>query len=148
VRGEHDRGNRPLMDVVGRPRTDEFALERRLSSRRWTSSKEGHMWSPDPSRPAARALQLLEMPGEEIQTVLQTDNPELVRQYVELHRERMEELQTDRMRMLCRVELVLLRAMTGEATDDGPCSAQGVPGSGLRRFQSSGVRSADPTCQG
>jgi len=56
---------------------------------------------------AARALSRYEMPPEESSVVLRTDNPELVRRYMEIHRDRLEERLADQLRALTAVERLL-----------------------------------------
>lgn len=58
---------------------------------------------------AARALRRYEMPPEEIGAVL--GDPELVRRYMELHRERLEERLVDRLRALSGLERSLVQAI-------------------------------------
>ena len=48
------------------------------------------------------------MPSEEIDAILDADDPEIVRRYLELHRERLEEHLADRLRELDAVESQLL----------------------------------------
>lgn len=60
---------------------------------------------------AARALGRYGMPPEEIVAVLGADNPEVVRRYMELHRERLEERLLDRLRALADLERLLVQAM-------------------------------------
>jgi hypothetical protein len=55
-----------------------------------------------------RVLACQGMPPEEIGAVLATDRPEVVRRYLELHRERLEERLADRRRELDAVEAQLL----------------------------------------
>jgi hypothetical protein len=50
------------------------------------------------------------MPPDEIGAILATDEPEMVRRYLELHRERLEERLADRLRELDAVETELLAA--------------------------------------
>ena len=57
-----------------------------------------------------RALERLEMPPYEISAILATDEPEMMRRYLELHRERLEERLADRFRELDAVETQLLGA--------------------------------------
>ncbi len=55
-----------------------------------------------------------DMPSEEIATVLGADDPELVRRYFELHRERLEEHLADQRRTLARLErLLAARSISG-----------------------------------
>lgn len=55
----------------------------------------------------AAALRHQEMPSEEIRAVLTADEPELVRRYLELHRERLEERLADQRRTLAALEQLL-----------------------------------------
>ena len=57
---------------------------------------------------AARVLGCQQMPEEEIDAVLATDDPEVVRRYLELHREWLEERLADQLRELDAVESQLL----------------------------------------
>ena len=59
---------------------------------------------------AERVLARQGMPPEEIDAILATDEPEMVRRYLELHRERLEERLADRLRELEAVEAQLLAA--------------------------------------
>ena len=56
------------------------------------------------------------MPPDEIGAILATDEPEMVRRYLELHRERLEEHLADRLRELDAVETELV-GMTQEGRD-------------------------------
>ncbi len=60
---------------------------------------------------AARALRHQEMPSEEISAILGADDPELVRRYMELHRERLEEQLADQLRTLVRLERLLAESI-------------------------------------
>jgi hypothetical protein len=60
---------------------------------------------------AARSLRQYEMPPNEISAVLEADNPELVRRYMELHRERLQERLADRLRALIGLERLLLHVI-------------------------------------
>jgi hypothetical protein len=60
---------------------------------------------------AARTLRRYEMPPGEIGAVLAADNPELVRRYMELHRERLEERLAYRLRALTGLERLLVQAI-------------------------------------
>lgn len=65
------------------------------------------------SGPLARAASTLtrqEMPGEEIRAVLAAHDPETVRRYLELHRERLEERLAEQRRTLADVERFLTEA--------------------------------------
>ncbi len=59
---------------------------------------------------AERVLACQGMPPDEIGAVLATDEPEIVRRYLELHRERLDERLADRRRELDAVEAQLLAA--------------------------------------
>jgi hypothetical protein len=52
-----------------------------------------------------------EMPADEIGAVLAADDPEVVRRYLELHRERLEERLAEQRRGLATVERVLAAAI-------------------------------------
>lgn len=56
---------------------------------------------------AARTLRTHEMPADEIRAILGADDPEVVRRYMELHRERLEERLIDQQRALARLERLL-----------------------------------------
>jgi hypothetical protein len=60
---------------------------------------------------AARALRRYEMPPDEIGAVLGADNPESVRRYMELHRERLEERLADQLRALTGLEQRLVQVI-------------------------------------
>lgn len=60
-----------------------------------------------PASWAERVLACQGMPTDEIGAVLATDEPEIVRRYLELHRERLVERHTDRLRELDDVEAQL-----------------------------------------
>ena len=65
---------------------------------------------PGPSGSIAWAISTLRdqgMPSEEIFAILGADNPELIRRYLELHRERLEEHLADQRRTLARLERLL-----------------------------------------
>jgi hypothetical protein len=51
------------------------------------------------------------MPPDEIRAVLSADDPELVRRYIELHSERMEERLAEWVRTLRRIETSMTNAM-------------------------------------
>lgn len=59
---------------------------------------------------AERALRAHDMPQDEIRAVLTTRDPTIVRRYLELHRERLQEQLDDRLRTLGVIESVLLRS--------------------------------------
>ena len=71
-----------------------------------------HPISRDSIAGAARALRRYELPPEEISAVLRADSPELVRRYIELHREWLEERHLDRLRALADLERVLVSRLT------------------------------------
>ena len=56
---------------------------------------------------AERVLECQEMPSEEISSILATEHIEVVRRYLELHRERLQERLADRFRELDTVEAQL-----------------------------------------
>ena len=60
---------------------------------------------------AERVLGCQEMPSEEIGSILATDDVEIVRRYLELHRERLQERLADLFRELDRVEAQLVARM-------------------------------------
>ena len=60
------------------------------------------------------------MPADEIRTILTTADPELVRRYLELHRERLEERLTAQRRTLLSVERLL---SASDASFDAPAEA-------------------------
>jgi hypothetical protein len=62
----------------------------------------------------AGALRRIEMPREEIRAVLSADDPEIVRRYLELHRERLEERLAERQRALVALERSLTEAILQE----------------------------------
>ena len=66
---------------------------------------------PDAIAWAARALRHNDLPPEEIGAVLGAEKPELVRRYMELHRERLEERLADQLRALANLERFLVEAM-------------------------------------
>ena len=57
---------------------------------------------------AERVLGCQEMPSDEIGALLAADDPQIVRRYLELHRERLEEHLADRLREIDAVESHLL----------------------------------------
>ena len=61
-----------------------------------------------PASWAERVLGCQEMPSEEIDAILAADDPEVVRRYLELHRERLEERLAGRFRELDEVEAHLV----------------------------------------
>jgi DNA-binding transcriptional MerR regulator len=56
---------------------------------------------------ATRALRRHGMPSEEIRAVVAADDPEIVRRYLELHRERLDERVEEQRRTLAVLERVL-----------------------------------------
>jgi hypothetical protein len=60
---------------------------------------------------ASRVLRHQEMPAEEIREVLTTDDREMVRRYLELHRERLEEHLAEQQKTLASLERSLTEAM-------------------------------------
>jgi hypothetical protein len=61
-----------------------------------------------PQADIERVLVRQDMPPEEIHAILATAEPEVVRRYLELHRERLEEGLADRIRELDAVQAQLL----------------------------------------
>jgi hypothetical protein len=55
------------------------------------------------------------MPTEEIRAILAAEDPEIVRRYLELHRERLEEQLTEHRRTLARLEDILAREPQGRS---------------------------------
>ena len=59
------------------------------------------------------------MPAAELQAILRSDDPVIVRRYLELHRERLEERLAEQVRTLERLERQLIRRrLTGEPAPD------------------------------
>lgn len=69
----------------------------------------------DPIAGAGRALMLYGMPPEEIGAVLGAKDPEIVRRYLELHRERLQERLDDQLRSLDIFETHLARTVQRRA---------------------------------
>jgi hypothetical protein len=67
------------------------------------------------------------MPPEEIRAVLTADEPELVRRYLELHRERLEEGLADRRRTLSEVEPRVAEAAAERRRARNGCATEGSP---------------------
>lgn len=63
---------------------------------------------------AARTLRRHQMLPEEISAVLDADDPELVRRYMELHREWLEERLADSLRTLAGLERFLVQAVVSQ----------------------------------
>ena len=81
---------------------------------------------------AARTLRRHQMPPEEISAVLDSDDPELVRRYMELHREWLEERLADELRTLTGLERFLVQAI--DSRGEGPDRRSGNdPRAVLRR---------------
>jgi hypothetical protein len=57
---------------------------------------------------AAGTLRLYDMPPHEVRAVLAADDPEIVRRFLELHRERLEEEVAERRRTLATLERYLI----------------------------------------
>lgn len=85
---------------------------------------------PDAIAWAARALRHSKMPPEEIGVVLGADSPELVRRYMELHRERLEERLGDQLRALTGLERFLVQAILAprESPADTPTAIHELEG--------------------
>lgn len=75
---------------------------------------------------AAGTLRRCEMPPEEIRAVLAADDPEIVRRFLELHRERLEEEVAEQTRTLASLE----RSLTQEILERDRRHAE--PSNGLR----------------
>ncbi len=60
---------------------------------------------------AARTLRRQQMPLEEIRAILATDDPLIVRRYMELHRERLDEWIAEQRRKLASLERSLIEAI-------------------------------------
>jgi hypothetical protein len=69
------------------------------------------MRPPGSVRWAVGALRRKNMPREEIRAVLGADDPDVIRRYLELHQERLEEWLLEERRTLARVEGFLTRAI-------------------------------------
>jgi len=67
-----------------------------------------HAYTEDTDAWAERVLGCQEMPSDEIDALLAADDPQIVRRYLELHRERLEEHLADRLREIDAVESHLL----------------------------------------
>jgi hypothetical protein len=103
---------------IGETPLPPISAARRSSRAPASAGSEGPQNEPIPiSRDAiawaARALRRYEMPPDEISAVLGADNPELVRRYMELHRERLEERLADRLWALAGLERLLVQASAG-----------------------------------
>ncbi|HEX9122032.1 MAG TPA: hypothetical protein VF984_01540 [Actinomycetota bacterium] len=68
-----------------------------------------------------RTLRDQEMPSAEIRAILGAEGPELVRRYMEIHRERLQERLDDQRRALARIERLLVEASLGRG-DRSPAS--------------------------
>ncbi len=73
---------------------------------RWGNSSESIAW-------AIEVLADQAMPSKEIDAILWADDPELVRRYLDLHRERLEERLSEQRRTLARLEAVLTAGLFG-----------------------------------
>lgn len=75
---------------------------------------------PTPSGSVSYAISMLEdqaMPSEEIAAMVRAHDPELVRRYLELHRERLKEHLADQQRTLDLLERLLIAEWSGSGTD-------------------------------
>jgi hypothetical protein len=81
------------------------------------ASGSGEVWS---MMRAAALLRETGMPADEIRTLVTTADPELVRRYLELHRERLEERLVAQRRTLASVERLL---STSRARAGAPAEA-------------------------
>ncbi|HKZ75685.1 MAG TPA: hypothetical protein VJ259_03380 [Actinomycetota bacterium] len=66
---------------------------------------------PDPMTWAAITLRHHDMPSEEIRAILEAEDPEIVRRYLELHGERLEEKVAEQRRTLAFLERFLADAI-------------------------------------
>ena len=73
---------------------------------------------------AARTLRDQSMPPMEIHTVLVTEDPEIIRRHLDLHRERLEERLMDELALIARIEMLLIEAVrrTGRRDGTGPAT--------------------------
>jgi hypothetical protein len=62
-------------------------------------------------------LRLCEMPAEEIRALLSADDPATVRQFLELHRERLEDHVAEQLRRLASLERFLIDAILTNGAD-------------------------------
>jgi DNA-binding transcriptional MerR regulator len=76
----------------------------------------------DPAIWVERLLRQHGMPPEEIRVILEAGDPEIVRRYLELHRERLHEQLDDRLRAL-----YVLEAFLKTALDLDPCTSMPDP---------------------
>jgi hypothetical protein len=80
----------------------------------------GHDFPPVPSGSVAYAISTLEdqaMPPEEIAAMVRAHDAELVRRYLELHRERLEERLADQERTLDLLQRLLVAEGRGSSLD-------------------------------
>lgn len=78
----------------------------------------GHPSPADRTDSIARAIAALRdqaMPSAEIDSIIGADDPEVVRRYFELHRERLEERLADQRRTLVRFERLFAARLVGAA---------------------------------
>lgn len=66
---------------------------------------------PDPMAWAIITLRHHDMPSEEIRAILEADDPEIVRRYLELHGERLEEKLAEKRRSLACLQRFLADAI-------------------------------------
>jgi DNA-binding transcriptional MerR regulator len=93
------------VDMSMRPRDGGLLTEGEELSRH---DSESIAWAADAIRDQG-------MPSEEIDAILGADDPELVRRYFELHRERLDERLADQRRALARLEQLLAARSIGAA---------------------------------
>jgi hypothetical protein len=75
---------------------------------------------------ATSALADQAMPTEEIAAIVRACDPELVRRYLELHRERLEERLADQQRTIDLLERLLIAAWSSPCTDQGGNAIEGT----------------------
>jgi hypothetical protein len=95
----------------------------------------------------AGALRRIEMPREEIRAVLSADDAEIVRRYLELHRERLEERLAERQRVLVALEGSLIDAILEKKTSRrhlSPLVAGRRPSSDAAALDGASARPAAP----
>jgi hypothetical protein len=75
---------------------------------------------------AMSALADQAMPSEEIAAMVRAHDPELVRRYLELHRERLEERLADQQRTIDLLERLLIAAWSSSGTDQRGNAIEGT----------------------
>lgn len=79
------------------------------------------------------------MPSEEIRAVLSAEDPEIVRRYLELHRERLEEQADEQRRTLDSLERSLTEAIRRRELDPAAVSVQPAKNSSRTGARASGA---------